>query len=317
MKLRPPYHLPADKQALVGRAEKLEWLTLFFLATIIIVMYFAMGSSQAMKTAWIEDMLSFIPPVVFLVSMRFRKRDPDEKHPDGYRSAVLLAFLAATVAILILGLYMLYDSAAALLGQRHPTIGHFTLFGHYWPVWSGWVMIAALVYSMVPVVILGRLKTRVAEALHEPTLYADAAMNKADWMTAAAAIAGILGIGFGLWWADAVAAAIISLDVTRDGVRNMKNALSALIGQRPMKLDGSAPLDVGARIITALQKAADVEDVDVRLVEEGHVFSGEIFVVLRGERDVAERLAELQRLAKDVDWRIYDLNVMPVKSLHK
>ncbi len=30
-------------------------------------------------------------------------------------------------------------------------------------------------------------------------------MNRADWLTAGAAILGVAGIGVGLWWADAVA----------------------------------------------------------------------------------------------------------------
>ena len=41
-------------------------------------------------------------------------------------------------------------------------------------------------------------------------LYADAKMNKADWLTATAAMVGVVGIGVGLWWVDAVAAIAIS-----------------------------------------------------------------------------------------------------------
>lgn len=95
--------------------------------------------------------------------------------------------------------------------QEHPSIGHFQLFDWQYPIWAGWVMIAALLYSIIPPVILGRMKLPLARALHESTLYADASMNKADWITSAAAIVGVLGIGLGLWWADAVAAAVISV----------------------------------------------------------------------------------------------------------
>lgn len=37
--------------------------------------------------------------------------------------------------------------------------------------------------------------------MHDKVLHADAKMNKADWMTAAAALVGVLGIGLGWWWA--------------------------------------------------------------------------------------------------------------------
>ena len=35
-----------------------------------------LGQSQAMKAAWIEDLLGFLPPTAFLIAARFRKRPP-------------------------------------------------------------------------------------------------------------------------------------------------------------------------------------------------------------------------------------------------
>ncbi|MEZ4680235.1 MAG: cation transporter [Caldilineaceae bacterium] len=202
MKVRPNYQLPQEKQQKLKRAIRLEWITIFFMVTIIAVMYLTMGASQAMKTAWIEDLLSLIPPISFLVAMHFRDHRPTNSYPYGYRRVTLLSFLMAAVAILGLGLYMIYDSAASLINQEHPTLGHFDLFG--WYVWSGWVMIAALVYSVIPPIILGRMKLPLGKELHEKTLHADATMNKADWTTGAAAIFGIVGLGLGWWWASAV-----------------------------------------------------------------------------------------------------------------
>jgi divalent metal cation (Fe/Co/Zn/Cd) transporter len=34
---------------------------------------------------------------------------------------------------------------------------------------------------------------------HYVMLFADAQMNKADWLTAVAAMVGVMGIGFGIW----------------------------------------------------------------------------------------------------------------------
>lgn len=92
MKVRPTYQLPAEKQAELKRATTLEWVTIFFLITIAAVMYLTMGSSQAMRTAWIEDVLSLVPPIAFLVAMRFRNHQPTEEYPYGYRRVTLLTF---------------------------------------------------------------------------------------------------------------------------------------------------------------------------------------------------------------------------------
>ncbi|MEZ4680236.1 MAG: hypothetical protein R2932_39060 [Caldilineaceae bacterium] len=54
--------------------------------------------------------------------------------------------------------------------------------------------------------------------------------------------------------------------------------------------------------------------------EEGHVFSGELFVVLRenaaSDQTIAERLAAIAEQASAIDWRLYNLVVMPVTPIH-
>jgi divalent metal cation (Fe/Co/Zn/Cd) transporter len=210
---------------------------------------------------------------------------------------------------------MLYDSSMALINQEHPTLGHFNLFG--WYLWSGWVMIAALIYSMIPPIILGHMKLPLAKELHEKTLHADATMNKEDWLTAGAAILGIFGIGMGWWWIDAVAAGFISIDVLADGVTNVRRAMADLMDHRPTGVEKGEPLNIEQRLRQELQRLPAVIDVAVRLREEGHVFSGEIFVVLRDEQNVAVQLKALAEYATEIDWRLYNLVVMPVESVEE
>ncbi len=317
MKLRPPYQLPAEKQHDLQRAKRLEWWTLFFLATIIAAMYLSMGGSQAMKTAWIEDVLSLIPPILFLVALRQRRKSPDARFPYGRRRVVLLAFLGASAAVVLVGLFVLYDGATALLAAEHPTIGMMQLPA--WAggdtVWAGWVMVAALAYSVVPPVVLGHMKLPLAEDVHEKVLHADAAMNKADWMTGAAAIAGVIGVGLGLWWADAAAAVLISLDVIWDGVKNLRGALAALMDQRPTTIEGQDPDHLPDLLRQRLLAFDWVADADVRLREEGHLVSGEAFVVPADESGLVDKLAEAREALETADWHVYEVVVTAVRSL--
>lgn len=309
MKARVPYALPADRRALLRRAARLEWLTIFFLATIAAAMYATMGSSQAMKAAWIEDVLSLVPPITFLWALRWRDRPPDAEYPYGHGRATLLSFLAASVAVLVLGLYLLVDSAGKLISAHHPTIGVVVVLGR--PIWAGWTMIAALAYSMVPPVVLGRLKLPLSRALHEKTLHADADMNRADWMTAGAAILGILGVGLGLWWADAAAAGFISLAVLKDGVANLRNAMADLMDRRPSVPGSREPLGLEERIRDELVALPGVGAVEVRLREEGCAVTGEVFVELDGGETTARRCEELAGRAAALDWKLHDLVVTP------
>lgn len=318
MRVRQGYRLPPDKERLLHKAIRLEWISLGFVLSTVLVMYLSMGSSQAMKMALLEDLLSLVPPMVFLLAMRVRHLPPDEQHPYGHSRAILLAFLAAAAAILMFGLFMLTNSLGSLLRQEHPSIGHFQLFDWQYPIWGGWVMIAALIYSLIPPLILGRMKLPLAGELHEHTLYADADMNKADWITSAAAIFGVLGIGMGLWWADSVAAAIISLDVLKDGVTQLRTAMRTLMDQRPTNIFTGKPLGLEQTIADALRKEPDVLDVEARLREEGHLVGGEIFVVFAPEQQrIAHRARELMEQAVALDWRLYDLIVMPVEKIQR
>lgn len=318
MRVRQGYRLPADKEQLLHRAIRLEWISIFFVLTILAAMYLTMGSSQAMKIALLEDLLALVPPVVFLLAMRMRKRPPDKQHPYGYSRAILLAFLAAAVAILMFGLFMLIDSVSSLIKREHPGIGHFELFDGQYSIWAGWVMIVALVYSMVPPIILGHMKLPLARALHESTLHADATMNKADWMTSAAAIIGVLGIGLGFWWADALAASVIAVDVIKDGTTHVRKAMLELMDQRPTEVMSDKPLDLEKTITDALMQEPDIHDVEARLREEGHLVGGELFIVFDPtQTEVARRAQQIIGKAAALDWRLYDLIVMPVEKIQR
>lgn len=314
MKERHAYELPAEQKEQLAKAKKLAWASIFFLGTITVVMYLTMGSSQAMRTAWIEDIWSMIPPIMFLIATHISDREPTERFPDGFRSAPSLAFITAASAVLMLGIYMIYDSVHSLWLMEHPTIGIRTVFGVQ--IWSGWLMIAALVYSAIPPVILGRMKLKMAEKLHAKTLHADAAMNKADWSTAVAAIFGILGVGLGWWWADAVAAGLIALDITRDGYTNVRQAVSDLLNQRPTMVDGNGADPISSELQEAMSQAPWVQQAKVRLRDEGMLVSGVIFVQPVPEAtDLPQKLADLCQAARNFHWRIYDVVVTAVPEL--
>jgi cation diffusion facilitator family transporter len=307
------FELPPHLQDVQRKAVRLEWITIAYMTSAVIVLALTLGQSQAMKAAWIEDLLSLLPPAAFLIASRVRDRGVSDKFPWGMHRAVSVAYVFAALALLALGAYILFDSAMKLVRAEHPPIGVIELFGEQ--VWLGWVMIAALLYSGIPAVLLGRAKRRIADDLHDKVLYADAEMNRADWMTVLAAIVGVIGIGFGLWWADAVAAIFISLDIVRDGFVNVRAAVHDLMDARPRRHDAREYHPVVEQMNEALERCEWVEEGAVRLREEGHVFTGEVLVVPRNEENLVERLAALADELLQLEWKVYDIVVVPVKSI--
>jgi cation diffusion facilitator family transporter len=306
MRKRAEFDLPDELEPILARARTLEWITLAAMLSISAAIGLVMGNSQSMKAAWIEDLLSCVTPIAFLIAARFRARPPSERFPYGQHRCVSIAFLTGAVALTTFGLLILVDSLHGLLTAHRPSLGASVVLGRV--VWSGWVMIGVLLLSSIPPFVLGRLKLRLASRIHDKTLKADADMNKADWQTALAGSVGIAGIGLGWWWADAAAGAFISASIVKDGACNLREVVYDLMDGHPRTVEGE-PSDVPERVRSAVQALPWVQDVEVRMREEGHVFSGELFVKISDCRDLGARRHEVQRVATAVDWRVHDVVV--------
>jgi cation diffusion facilitator family transporter len=305
--------LPRDLERVHARAVRLEWITLAYLVSAVVAMYFTLGSSQAMKGAWLEDLLSLAPPIAFLVAARVRSKRPNRAFPYGYHRAVEIAYLVAALALLTMGLYLIVDSVLKLLHGDHPPIGMVELFD--WQVWLGWLMIAALVYSAIPAAILGRMKTQLAADLHDKVLYADARMNRADWMTATAALVGVVGIGFGVWWLDAVAAIVIGLDIAHDGITYTSAAAKDILDGRPRRDDEKGVHPLVAEVRDTVADLDWVEQAAIRMRELGHVIAVEVLAVPRDEGDLLDRVEDAVSRITDLDWKLQDVVVSVVREI--
>ncbi|MBD3945407.1 cation transporter [Nocardioides ganghwensis] len=284
------------------------------MTSAVAVVFATAGSSQAMKTAWVEDTLALVPPLAFLVAVRFGRRRPDADHPYGFHRSTGVGHLTAAVALLAVGLLLAVESAMGLVRAEHPPIGTVHLLGQTF--WAGWLMVGAMVYTGIGPFVLGRMKLPLAEELHDKVLYADADMQKADWMTAAGTIAGVLGIGVGLWWADSGVALLISLSIVHDGWTNLRHATSALMDERARTYDDERPHPLTRQVDEALTNLSWVEDSRSRVRDQGHVFHVEAFVrPSASHTPTLEQLEAAVSVLRDLDWKIHDVVVMPVRDL--
>jgi len=217
-------------------ACRLEWWNIFWTITYVAALGLAMGGSQAMRTAWIEDILGLIPPVAFLIAERYERRASNRRFHYGYDRVNGLGFFVSAVALAAVGLLLLMDAVTSLAMREHVTVGTTRIFGH--DVWLGWFMLAAQAYACIPPFIIGRKELKLATRLRDKLLHTDALMNKANWQTGVAGFLGVALLGFGFWWADAVAAAIISASIILDGWRALKVAIAELNDGVPHELEG-------------------------------------------------------------------------------
>ena len=305
-------NLDAEQQTALRKARRLEWFSLLVTAVSVIIIMAVMGNSQAMKAAWIEDMLGFLPALAFLAAARLALRQPDPSHPYGYHRSVSVGHLAAALALLVMGAFLIFDSTMTLVSREHPTVGTVHLFGYTF--WQGWLMMAGLVATAVPMIILGRLKMRLAEPLHDKILYSDAKMMKADWLTSGGAVVGLALIGLGIWWADAAVAALIGIDILHDGIDNVRNAVTGVTDATATTYDNQSAHPLVAEVTRAASLEPSVHAANVRMRDLGHVFHTEVFVV--PARDIgAEELHAIRNRLVAIDWKLEDLVVIPVPEL--
>ena len=307
--------LPPEQQAARRKAIRLEWATIAVLIVTVAAVYTVAGQSQAMKAAWIEDSLSFLPPLAFLIAIRVARASPSARFPYGKHRAVGIGHLVGGVALLTMGLFLVVDSGTGLLGGERPPLGVVEIGGQV--IWVGWLMIVVMALSCIGPVILGRMKAAPAEALHDKVLAADADMNRADWQTGVATIVGVAGIGMGLWWADAVAALVVSVSILHDGWTNMRGAIEGLSDARPTGIDGTDPHPLIWDIDAALDGVDWAADHGARVRDEGHVFHVEAFLVpADGQTVTVERLAEVREKLADLSWKLDDVVVTVVAEVH-
>jgi cation diffusion facilitator family transporter len=296
MKREYPPHVEAG----IAKARRLEYWTIAWLVTVVPLMFLVMGSSQAMKTVWIEDMLGFIPPIVFLISARLERKMPTEAFPFGFDRVNGVAFVMSAVALTLMGAYLLFEAIMTLATQEHPTVGTVRIFGR--DIWMGWPMIAVLLWSTIPSMILGRLKLPVARTINDKVLHTDAEMQKADWMTGLAAIVGVIGIGFGFWWADAAAAGLISFGILKDGIGELRASTSELVDGAPRKLEKDEIAEEALLLRDELERI--FPNAKVRLRETGRVIRAQVVArppdlpldletIWPGEKDRSWRFAQL------------------------
>ncbi|MGW9550769.1 cation diffusion facilitator family transporter [Citricoccus zhacaiensis] len=308
------WDLPREQQEALRKAVRLEWLSLGITACTITLVAFVLGNSQAMKTAWIEDMLSTIPQISFLVSLlairRFRQ---NAQRPYGVHRAAGVGHLVASVALTLVGGFLAYEAVSGLVTAEHPTVGTVQLFGN--TVWLGWIMMVVMAIIAIPPIFLARAKLKVAPILNDKVLFADANMNKADWLTNAASIVGVAGIGLGWWWVDYAAAFVISMDILKDGVHHLRAAVLDLIDRRATTPDNKAPHPAIADAAHAVQALPWVEQAGCRVRDLGRRLHIEVFLVPRSGQVSLDQIEEAEETCRSVDWTVWDVVIMPVTRL--
>jgi divalent metal cation (Fe/Co/Zn/Cd) transporter len=194
-----------DREALVARARRLEYLTIAwnsFEAAVALISGILAGS-VALVGFGLDSVIETASAVILLWRLGIDHNVEHREHAER------TARRAVGICFLLLAAYVAAESIRALWIQAQPER---TIAG---------MLIAVAAVIVMP--LLGRAKRRIASRLESGALHSDS--RQADFC---AYLSGILLVGlllhaaFGWWWADPLAALIMVPIIAREGIQGIR-----------------------------------------------------------------------------------------------
>ena len=177
----------------------------------------ALFGSAALLADAAHSVADLVASLVVLVWGDTRFDAPDADHPHGHARIEPLTALFVGGVIVLLGLYLLYESVRALL------VGPGVEFSP--------LLVGALGLAMADMYLVYRYTARMNRDIGSPALRALAADCLNDLYTSVGALVGVLGVAVGVPATDPVAGALVSLLVVYQGVTIARENLAYLAGQ--------------------------------------------------------------------------------------
>lgn len=193
--------------ALVRRGRLLAGATLVY-NTVEVVLALAAGitaGSIALVGFGVDSFIELAASAIALWRLE------EELEPDTRSDAEAISAWLVGVSFLLLGAYLALRAFMALLNQEAPE-----------PSALG-IVIALISLLVMPA--LAREKRRVAEALGSDALRAECVQTSlCAWLSAILLAGLVLRAAFGWWWADPVAALLMTPIIVREGLETMRSS---------------------------------------------------------------------------------------------
>lgn len=118
------------------------------------------------------------------------------------------------------------------------------------------------------------------------------------------------------WWADAAAALVVSVSILKDGITNIKAAVTGLSDTRATRFDNSDVHPLTDDVEKLARSVARVAESRARVRDQGHIFHTEMFVVpVKGTIPSPGQPAQLTKQIGELDWKLQDTVVVVVEKL--
>ncbi|WP_254535460.1 cation diffusion facilitator family transporter [Halomarina litorea] len=180
--------------------------------------YLSTGS-LAVGSEAVNSIADGVYSLVIVVGLYLTTQPPDTDHPHGHERIEPFVALFVAVGVFAAGGAVLWQAAQAVLSGGTTRAGP--------------VAMAVLAGSAAAKYLLFRYCARMAETYHSPALRATALDNRADILTAGAALVGVVGASLGVSVLDPLAGGVVALGILYTGVEIARDNVGYLVGRAP------------------------------------------------------------------------------------
>ncbi len=159
--------------------------------------------------------------VMTYVAVRVSGKPADEEHHYGHGKVESISALGETALLFLLSGVVIWEALKRLIGSE-PHVVEAT-------IWAFGVIVASIVIDFFR----SRALTRTAEATQSQALEADALHFSSDLWSSLAVLVGLVGVHFGIAWADSAAALAVAVLVCVAGWRLGKRTIHTLTDVAP------------------------------------------------------------------------------------
>lgn len=213
------------------------------------------GGSHALFADGIHSFGDVFGSVMMVISLKIADRPRDSKYPYGYGKVEFLAACIIYISLFFVGCYILTSAIHHIISGVHINPDMVTLLG-------------ALI-SLVANELMYRQSICCGTQLNSPSMIANAHEKRADMLSSAVVLVGIVGAKLGLDFLDPLAAIVVSFLIFKLCYESLKKAVQGL-------MDSALPPEFKEEVIGIIRNYPDLEVSEIRAREVGQKVDIEI-----------------------------------------
>ena len=198
------------------------------------------GGSKGLIADAVHSCADLLATIVMIIGLHISGQEKDEAYPYGYGKAEYIVAVVIYLFLFVIGTYILFDGARAILEGRRVTPCLSAAWG--------------AIFSIAINELMFRQSVCAGAQINSPSITAKAWETRSDVLSSIAVLIGILGAKMGFHFMDPLAAIIVGVIILRVCVEQVKGAITNL-------MDGASEEGMDDEVREALGCVANVSNI--------------------------------------------------------